>query len=197
MKRWFRVPRKVYEELVTIRTSSDYVLGSYSGDLIAHYESIGDLVSSRRVIPTYDVTRAGDWFYNRMCDWVATSDREKATVHDLRKTVLQVARRGEDANKKVAEDAGVSKGVMTTHYTEEGSEEYLYSSNRTYERIVAASNPKVLDTFGYEVSEIESLRALLSKAVDEQNWDTVASLVATLKTQESQKCAEKSSEEAT
>ncbi len=81
----------------------------------------------KKIRPQFDPENFADWFYRRVKEW-----DEEAYVHFFRKTTLQQARRGEDINRRVAEDARVGEAVMMTSYVTEEDEELRHRSNRTY-----------------------------------------------------------------
>ncbi|MBY0526643.1 MAG: hypothetical protein K2R98_24820 [Gemmataceae bacterium] len=98
----------------------------------------------------------------------------------FRKTTLQYARRGEDINRMVAQDARVTESVMMTNYVKESDEELRQRSNRTYRRIVASLAPAVAARHGYVEKAKSDLERRLEAALATQNWDLVQALSARL-----------------
>jgi predicted component of type VI protein secretion system len=117
------------------------------------------------------------------------SDRGKASPHAFRKTILQLAREGQDLNHQVAKDAAVNESVMLTHYIEEHAEQYWHASNRTFQRILAAADPEVLLRYGYESSALERLKSQVAKGIDRGDWKAVESAAKKLRRLDQQKKA--------
>ena len=96
----------------------------------------------------------------------------------FRKTTLQYARIGEDANRAVAQDARVGENVMMTSYVKETDEEMRQWSNRTFHRIRASLAPGVARRFGYIEAPADPLKQQIAKAMAHGNWDVVARIGA-------------------
>jgi hypothetical protein len=107
-----------------------------------------------------------------------------ATTHIFRKTTLQLARRGEDVNRVVAQDARLSEGVMMTNYVMELDEEFRQRSNRTYHRILAAIPLEVANRYGYSPTDRDRLEEQVRAAVGAKDWDKAAELSQHLRTME-------------
>jgi hypothetical protein len=101
-------------------------------------------------------------------------------VHVFRKTALQHARRGEDINRLVAQDARVSESVMMTNYVKEEDEELRAGSNRTFHRILASLSPEVAQRYGHAEVVVDSLVRQLHDATAAKNWPLAAELAARL-----------------
>jgi coproporphyrinogen III oxidase len=91
---------------------------------------------------------------------------------------LQHARRGEDLNRLVAQDARVGASVMMRHYVTERDEELWHASNQTYARILASLPPEIATKYGYMTdNHADGLEARLALAAKAQDWNLVADLV--------------------
>ncbi len=181
IRRWFRVPEAVYRELVGLQTDSPYVFAAYTEQLRQFYATNPSPL--RRVRGTFTPENFGQWFYDQVVKWAEADGKAHAYTHTFRKTGLQYARRGEDVNREVAKDAGVSEGVMMTNYVEEGDEELRARSNRTYHRIFAALPPEVARRFGAVKTDESILTKQLQTAVAAGNWELVNVLSAKLSRQ--------------
>lgn len=122
----------------------------------------------------------GDWIHERLDDWSSTLQKGHAYTHVFRKTSLQYARRGEDASRRVAQDAGLSETVLMTHYVEESDPELREASNRTFERVLASLPPEVACRYGYMDAVAKELEDRLQSALKSGNWAQVANLAAQL-----------------
>ena len=111
--------------------------------------------------------RPGRWFYERIKAWSAGG----SYVHMLRKTIMQMARAGEDVNLAVAKDASVTKGVMLEHYVSEDDPEMRAKADRMYRRICDGLTPKVAEAFGHRRSGTEELERQLRDAVAGKDWE--------------------------
>jgi hypothetical protein len=80
----------------------------------------------------------GHGFYSRVKEWSETTAKGRAFVDVFRKTTLQYARQGEDINRQIAVDAGVSESVLATNYVKETDNEMRQRSDRTFCRILAS-----------------------------------------------------------
>jgi hypothetical protein len=170
------VPEAVYHELLAMRTGSPFVFGGYDQQLRrchAHNPNALQLITDK-----YNPRDSGRWFYYRVRDWSAEALEQPAFVHMFRKTTLQDARRGEDINRMVAQDACVTESVMVANYVKESDEELRQRSNRTYHRIVASLAPAVAARFGYVEKAKSDLESRLEAAIAAQNWDLVQALSA-------------------
>jgi len=130
----------------------------------------------------YSPANPANWFGNRMDDWSATLATGHAHTHLFRKTTLQFARIGEDANRAVAADARLGEAVMMASYVREGDEQLRQSSNRTYARIVAALPQNLARRLGYEPAVVPAdPEAAIREAVAARDWGRLAELSAMLK----------------
>jgi coproporphyrinogen III oxidase len=123
----------------------------------------------------------GDWFYRRIVDWSKTLPNGHATTHVFRKTTLQLARRGEDVNRSVAQDACLSESVMMRNYVHEADEELRHKSNRTYSRIIASLPTKVAKRYGYAPTEREEIEERLQAAIAVKDWTAAEKWAGKLK----------------
>src|SRR3954447_6052940 len=88
-------------------------------------------------------------------------------AHTFRKTALQQAWLGDEkADEQVAQDAGVGRRVMMTHYVRV----LRPKSNRTFARILAELPPEVAQRYGY-AAEQPSLEERLRLAVEARDWE--------------------------
>lgn len=165
-EKWFRLPASVHEELVKIKTDSPYVFAALSDQLRAHHKTRGNSKAARNVM-AFSPENAGRWFYERIKAW-SSGD---SYVHMLRKTIMQMARAGEDVNLAVAKDASVTKGVMLGHYVSEDDPEMRAKADRMYRRICDGLTPKVAEAFGHQRSGTEELERQLRDAVAGKDWD--------------------------
>lgn len=118
------------------------------------------------------------WFHTKIRKWADVTGRERASHHSFRKTALQTARRGDDRNGQVAQDAKVTESVMLRHYVDETDEELRQASNRTYGRLLAALSPKVAERYGYRAEEEgATLEARLAAAVAAKDWTLAKALL--------------------
>lgn len=172
-KRWFRIPTQLYQDLLAHRTDSPYVFGGYTDQLRQFYA--GQPQYLKRIGQAYDPRHLGRWIYLKIKEW--SDERQcQAYVHIFRKTGLQFMNDGEDqSTKKVANDAGVSEGVMLGSYVDPV---LLPKSNRTFNRIIAGLPPKVAIRYGYVEDDRGRLERQINSATTEGNWDLVMKLVA-------------------
>ena len=99
-----------------------------------------------------------------------------ATMHVFRKTTLQLARRSEDVNRLVAQDARLGESVMMTNYVMEIDEEFRQRSNRTYHRILAALPLAVANRYGYSPTTRDQLEEQVRAAIAAKDWIKAAEL---------------------
>jgi hypothetical protein len=92
------------------------------------------------------------------------------------------ARRGEDINRQVAEDARVGEAVMMASYVTEEDEELRHRSNRTYWRIVASLPLEVAQRYGYAESATDRLEQQLLAALVAKDWGLARKLTTKLET---------------
>ena len=163
--KWFRVPEALYQELLTLRTSSPFVFAAYPKQLQAFYERRGRKQQAKMVGKEFKPVNLGDWFHEQIVDWSASQPKGPATLHVFRKTSLQYARSGEDLNRQVAADARLSEGVMMTNYVKETDEQMRAKSNRMYRRILASLDPKVAQRYGHEETDGSQLKEQLQAAI--------------------------------
>ncbi len=165
-EKWFRLPDSVHEELIALRTASPYVFAALSDQLRAHHRTKGNVKAARNVLD-FSPENAGRWFYERIKAWSAGG----SYVHMLRKTIMQMARAGEDVNLAVAKDASVTKGVMLDHYVSEDDPEMRAKADRMYRRICDGLAPKVAEAFGHRRSGTEAIERQLRDAVAGKDWE--------------------------
>ena len=177
VKKWARIPCGLYHDLRGLKTTDPYVFAAYNQQLRNHYNRRGLAVSVANVGEVYVPNAFGDWLQERIPEWAAATGRPHATPHVFRKTALQHARRGEDLNRLVAEDARVGTSVMMRHYVTEQEEELRHASNRTYARLLASLPPEIATRYGYvPESQTDDLEARLKAAAEAKNWSLVAEL---------------------
>jgi integrase len=176
VRRWFRVPEGLYRELLSIRTGSPFVFAAYNRQLREFHQRSSRPHNALKVGAEFKPLSLGDWLYDRLADWSATSPGGHAHPHIFRKTALQQAWVGDEkADEQVARDAGVGRKVMMVHYLQVLREK----SNRTFHRILAALPSEVARRYGY-ADEEPSLEKQLERAVEARAWDVVARLSARL-----------------
>ncbi|MFM8536901.1 MAG: hypothetical protein ACKOES_02360 [Planctomycetaceae bacterium] len=146
-----------------------------AGSLRAHHKARGNLKAARKVMD-FSPRNAGRWFYERIKAWSSGN----SYVHMLRKTIMQMARAGEDVNLAVAKDASVTKGVMLGHYVSEDDPEMRAKADRMYRRICDGLTPKVAEAFGHRRSGTEELERQLRDAVAGKDWERAKRLSSQL-----------------
>jgi hypothetical protein len=180
VRKWARIPNRLYQELIEARTDSPYVFAAFTKQLRHHYKGKNPGVESS-VRQDYAPTAIGWWFHTKLAAWAGKNGRKHATHHAFRKTALQFARRGEDRNEAVAHDARISRAVMIRHYVDETDEELRQGSNRTYYRLLAGLSPEVARRYGYDVgSEPSELQLRLQTAINTQDWKTAGEIAKQL-----------------
>lgn len=180
VRKWARIPNRLYRELVEVRTDSPYVFAAFVEQLQQHYKGSNPGVENS-VNRHYRPSTICWWFHTKLSSWARESGRKHATHHAFRKTALQFARRGEDRNEAVAQDARISRAVMVRHYIDETDEELRQASNRTYHRLIAGLSTEVARRYGYEAdSDAMGMQTRLQAAVNAQDWKTASEIVQLL-----------------
>ncbi len=157
------------------------MFAAYSQQLRVHHAKNKVRGTAKIVAADYRPDLLYEWFGKRMIDWTIAENRPHATHHAFRRTSLQAARRGEDRNQRVAQDAHVTASVMLDHYVDEGDEELRQASNRTYYRLLAGLPPDVAAAYGYEEEqEPRDLESQLQVAMAAKDWKLVQQLAAQL-----------------
>lgn len=170
----------MYAELEALRTQdSPYVFAAYNVQLRRFYDASPRPGTATLVSMQFDPAALGDWFYNRLTAWAKGLAGGHAYIHVFRKTALQFAREGEDANRRVAEDASVGEAVMLGHYVTEKDGQLRAKSNRTWTfgRMAAALPAAAASRYGYEPSKIEVLTEQIALAAKAGNLDEAARLI--------------------
>jgi len=180
VKRWFRLPELIHQELLAIRTDSPFVFAAYNDQLRRFYKRSSRPRAAKAVGLEFNPVCLGDWFHERLDGWSSTLQKGHAYTHVFRKTSLQYARRGEDASRRVAQDAGVSENVLMKHYVEESDPELREASNRTFKRVSASLPTEVACRYGYMEVVATELENRLQSALKSGNWAQVANLAAQL-----------------
>lgn len=172
VERWFRIPRPLYEGLLTHRCDSPFVFGAYTRQIASvHTDNPGCL---RKIKEEFAPRNFGRWVYERVKDWSKTSSNGEADIHVFRKTSLQFAHDGEeDASESVASDAGVSRSVMLKHYVKP---KLWRKSNRIYHRILASLPTEIASLYGYAETDRERLQRELEAAQTDGKWGRVAEI---------------------
>ena len=178
--KWFRIPESLFRQFQEIKTDSPFVFAVHNDQLRQFHRNGPRPWLASKVGDDFKPENLGDWFYDRVKEWSEVERVESAYIHIFRKTSLQYARSGEDANQNVADDARVSVGVMMKHYAKETDNEMRQKSNRTYQRIVASLPPDVALRYGYAVSPYEVLRRELEGAISGEDWVLAARLISEL-----------------
>jgi integrase len=177
VERWFRIPPPVYCDLLALRTPpSQFVFAAYTGQIQKrHADNIG---CTKKIREDFTASNFGRWVYERVKEWADKCGKGRAFLHVFRKTALQHARRGEDINRQVAEDARVGEAVMMTSYVKETDQELRARSNRTFARILASLPAEVARRYGHAEPTPTPLEQLLQVAITAKDWDRVAALSA-------------------
>lgn len=178
--KWFRLPDKVYNDLIACRTDSPYVFAAYSQQLRDFHQRSSRPWIADNVLARFDPKNFGDWFYDRVVAWSASLPKGAAYIHVFRKTTLQYARSGEDVNRQVAADARVSERVMMASYAKETDQEMRQRSNRTFLRIANSLTSEVAIRYGYTAPSLDPLVDRLNEAVAALDWPLVARITAEL-----------------
>lgn len=179
VEKWFRVPKSIYDELLSFRTDNPFVFAKLN-DQIREFHLTEGRKSAARMVKEFDVYNAGRWFYERVREWSGG----EAYVHMLRKTVLQYARAGQDVTRSLAKDARVSEGVMMTHYVKEEDLQHQAASNAMYQRLCLSMRPEVARAFGHAHSAIAVLEQRLRDATGDRNWPLVREIAEKLAKQD-------------
>ena len=177
---WFRIPKSVYEELLTFKTESPYVFAKLM-DQIREFHATEGRKSAAKMVREFSVYNAGRWFYEQVKKWDSEAD-----VHMFRKTSLQYARAGQDAAQSLAKDARVSEGVMMNHYVKEEDLQFRAASNAMYRRLCLSMTPEVARAFGHEHSATAILEQRLRDAIGSRNWPLVGEVAKKLAKQDRQ-----------
>lgn len=173
-RKWFRVPKLIYEGLLEIKTASPFVFSSYPDELRTHWQKTQPkFVSKVRV--NFSHKNFGEWLYERVSNW-SKAEGNPAYLHVFRKTGLQFAVDGEGEDRRVADDAQVSHRVMTTHYTSEQDRHFRAKSNRTFYRIARSLPEDVLRTYGYIPEAGVTIQQQLDEAYRRKDWAEVRRL---------------------
>ncbi len=130
------------------------------------------------VAGAFDPAAFGDWFSNRLTAWAKGLPGGHACIHVFRKTALQFAREGEDASRRVAEDAHIGEVVMLGHYVTEKDEQLRAKSNKAFGRLAAVLPSVVASRFGYDPTPIVLLTERIIAATRAGNLDEAARLIA-------------------
>lgn len=118
VEKWFQLPERVFQELGSMRTSSPFVFAVFNDQLRRSHLVSSQPWQASQVRAEFNPENLGEWFYRQVSFWSKSLSRGKAYTHVFRKTSLQYARRGDDANTRLAQDARVGKGVMMTSLRE-------------------------------------------------------------------------------
>ena len=181
VRKWARIPSRLYNELLDTKTGSPFVFAAYNEQLRRFYTEKRERSNARKVGSEFSPRAFANWFHKRLTKWSDGTPNGHASQHVFRKTSLQHARKGEDLNTRVAKDASLTASVMMGNYVDEADEELWNRSNRTFARIVASLAPNVAERYGCdgEDGNTEATAELLA-AVQRQDWATVQKLSAWL-----------------
>jgi hypothetical protein len=180
IEKWFRVPEGLYQELVRLKTDSNFVFATYNDQLRAFHERGQRFAKARMVTAAFDPVNLGDWFHERIVRWSTSEQKGRATTHIFRKTSLQYARSGEDVNRQIAADARLSEGVMMTNYVKETDEQMRAKSKRMFARILASLPSEVAIRYGHVEVGPGNLKERIKAAATAEDWKRVAELTADL-----------------
>ena len=183
VEKWARIPDGLYREILAFKTSNPYIFADYNRQLRQNLQQRGLVLIAANVGDEYTPDSFGNWLQSRIPEWAQETGRPHATPHVFRKTALQHARRGEDLNRLVAQDAKVTTSVMMRHYVSEREEELRHASNRTYARILASLPTDIATRYGYQpVNGMADLEIRLEAATRAKDWRLVADLANRLAT---------------
>lgn len=181
IEKWARLPAGLITDLVSLKNGNDYVFAAYTTQLRRFYERSGQTRFANLVGDQFSPEAFASWFQERIRDWADQTGHPHATHHTFRKTALQHARRGEDINRQVAQDAKLSESVMMGHYVNDRDEELRQASNRTYTRILLSLSVEVATRYGYKPDdEAVDLEKRLEIATGIKDWKTVEKLASEL-----------------
>jgi integrase len=180
VRRWARIPGVLYRELLTAKTGDPHVFAAYNEQLRQYHRSLCHVSVANNVGVEFSPEAFCEWFHKRLGDWSKQNGNGHATHHVFRKTALQGARRGEDRNDRVAQDARVSRSVMMRHYVDETEEELWQASNRHYHRILAGLTPELARRYGDEEAVAGSPEQELRGAVEAKDWAKAKQIVERL-----------------
>jgi integrase len=190
VQKWARIPAGLYQEMLSFKNGCPYVFAAYNEQLRQFYEKREMALFAANTAKEYVPASFGTWLQNRIPEWAVANGRPHATPHVFRKTALQHARRGEDLNQLVAQDAKVTASVMMRHYVSENDEELRHASNRTYARILASLPPDIATRYGYQaVNGTVDLENRLEAAIRTKDWRLVADLANRLAKDRTQQTA--------
>jgi len=176
VERWFRIPEKLYQELLAFRTESRFVFAAYP-EQIRRYHDQEHPGTAKSIQVDFTPKNFARWFYGRVKEWGEKSNCG-AYLHVFRKTALQLAWDGEDdVGRRVADDAVVGETVLLSHYVKP---RLWRKSNRTYYRIQASVPPEVASRFGHVETPLSALERKLEAASAARDWPLVAELAACL-----------------
>lgn len=171
VRKWFRIPTRLYEDLIALKVpDSSYVFAAYSDQVRMHHATSARPNRASKIRDDFVPKNFGEWLYHRISEWSQSQPDGTACLHAYRKTGLQFAVDGDVTNKRVAADARVNVGVMTTHYTNEQEKQLREKSNRTFDRIARGLPEEVLIRYGYTPQTVDPLQLALAEAVQKQDW---------------------------
>ena len=172
VEKWFRIPTGLYEELQAIKTNSPFVFAAYNEQARLYHLKCNHPTDAQLVTKDFCPDNLGRWFERRLTHWSNALPKGRASIHVFRKTSLQYARRGEDVNNQVAQDARVGTAVMMRHYVKEDDPERRNASNRTFYRIAASLAPETAKRYGHLIAQAsrEELEKALQAAVEAKDW---------------------------
>jgi integrase len=181
IRKWARIPPRLYEELIKRKTNSPYVFGGFPLQLRRHFKQTRPGME-KAVNRHYSPEALGWWFNGKLEAWAKATGRPHASHHSFRKTALQFARIGEDRNEAVALDARISRSVMVRNYVDDSDDVMRLRSNRTFYRLVAGLTPEVAQRYGYQPdSDALGVEVRLYAAASVRDWQAVEDLARQLK----------------
>jgi integrase len=178
VEKWFRVPPRLYKELLDLKTDSPFVFAAYNDQLRNFYLRAGRDKYARIVAAEFHPVRLGAWFHERLKAWSAGLPKGHATMHIFRKTTMQHAHQGRGLGE-VAAGLQISPGVMMTNYVKQTDELRRQESNRTFQSILASLSPEVARRYGHVPTEPRR-EDRLKEAVLAGDWTLAARLSAEL-----------------
>lgn len=175
VRKWFRVPEGLYQELLAIRTDSPFIFGAYNVQVRQFYTKHSRPNDARKVGAEFSPRSVADWFYERLKEWSST-----ATLHMFRKTTMQHAREGADLDTQTARNLRVSLAVFKEHYVKPSDRQLWHGSNRTFANILASLPPEVRKRYGHDEPAPDPRKAEFETAVAAGDWKTAKRLLTAL-----------------
>jgi integrase len=180
VKKWFRLPAGLRNDLEQLKTDSEFVFGGYPEQLLKFHSRKGAASKLNRLRSDFAPENLGDWMYHRVKEWSAMLPNGSAYLHVFRKTSLQHALTGEHIEQTVAEEASITPSVMRTSYARASDQEFRRMSNKTFERLRRSLPTEVAVRYGCIDRPSDRLTEQLDLARARGDWEAVARIAAEL-----------------